>query len=137
MYCLYCNGSFNYLLNDFEINKENCFLFFNNKFLDLNETIKFKDISDDENINNIFTKEKIIVEFIEEEKNIITDMSFLFDGVSALLPSSDFSKFNTINVTNMSYMFFKCESLKSLPDISNFNTSNVINMTYMFGIAFL
>ena len=113
-----------------ENNKDNCFLVINNKYFDLNKYIYYKDIFEDKN-NDI-----IKVELLEKENKIINDMSYMFNGVSALLPTSDFSKFDSSNVINVSYMFYKCEHLTFLPDISKLKTTNVINMTYMFNNCF-
>ena len=64
--------------------------------------------------------------------NEIKDMSYIFQGCTALLSFSDLSNWNTVNVNNMNSLFYKCSSLKYLPDISTFNTSNVNNMSNMF-----
>ena len=60
----------------------------------------------------------------------VTNMGNMFEGCSALT-SLDLTKFNTANVTDMSFMFKGCSALKSL-DLTNFNTANVTNMSNMF-----
>ena len=60
----------------------------------------------------------------------VTNMSYMFDGCSAL-ESLDLSSFNTAKVTNMTYMFRVCSALTSL-NVSNFNTTNVTDMSNMF-----
>ena len=60
----------------------------------------------------------------------VTNMGNMFEGCSALT-SLDLTKFNTANVTDMSFMFKGCSALKSL-DLTNFNTANVKFMDYMF-----
>ena len=60
----------------------------------------------------------------------VTDMSFMFEGCSAL-KSLDLTNFNTANVTNMSNMFKGCSALTSL-GLTNFNTAKVTEMGNMF-----
>ena len=60
----------------------------------------------------------------------VTNMGNMFEGCSALT-SLDLTKFNTANVTDMNNMFEGCSALKSL-DLTNFNTANVTNMSNMF-----
>ena len=60
----------------------------------------------------------------------VTDMSFMFEGCSAL-KSLDLTNFNTAKVTNMGNMFEGCSALTSL-DLTNFNTAKVEFMDYMF-----
>ena len=115
------------------INKEKCFLFINNKILELNENINIKDIFNEKNNNNLLKIEKIKIELIEKENNKITNMSNIFNGISTLLPSSDLSTFDTSNITDMSYMFSNCTTLQSLPEIPKWNTNKVTNMNFLFG----
>jgi len=114
-----------------ENNKDNCFLVINNKYFDLSSYIYYKDIFVDK-------KEEIIkVELIERENRVISDMRSMFEGISSLLSTSDFSNFDFSNVINMSEMFYNCITLKSLPNISNWNVSKVRNMSCMFKNCFL
>ena len=62
----------------------------------------------------------------------MNNISGMFYGINSLLPISDFSKFNTMNVTKMSYLFYNCSKLIKLPDISIIKTDNVTDMSYMF-----
>ena len=122
-----------------ENNKDNCFLFINNKLLELSEYYQV-DESD-----FIYELSVILIEV-----KTITNISYMFSECN-LLTYLDFSKWNNENVTDMSYMFSNCNSLSTLPekgsinsanfltfltpvsfDFSNFNTSNVINMSYLF-----
>ena len=123
-----------------ENNKNNCFLFINNKLIELCEYYT---------IDKSETIYELSVDLIEVKT--ITDISYMFSECN-LLTNLDFSKWNNENVTDMSYMFSNCDSLSSLPertsynnasflaflttpvtfDFSNFNTSNVINMSYLF-----
>ena len=64
-------------------------------------------------------------------------MRCMFEGISSLLSTSDFSDFDFSNVINMSEMFYNCITLKSLPNISKWNISKVRNMSCMFKNCFL
>ena len=86
-------------------NKENLFLFINEKIHELNRYINISDIFD--NYINIKYPIQLEVQLINHNNNIINNISFMFYGINNLLPSSDFSEFNTINITKMSY--FKVE----------------------------
>ena len=112
-------------------NKENCFLIINEKIMELDKYIKLSDIFDNSN-NFIDWPIQLEVKLIEQKNKIMNNMSFMFYRINTLLPSSDFSKFNTINITKMNYMFYNCSSLTQIPDISNFNTENVTDMSFMF-----
>ena len=122
-----------------ENNKNNCFLFINNKLCELCEYY-------------IVDKSEFIYELSVDliEVKTITNISYMFSECN-LLMYLDFSKWNNENVTDMSYMFNNCSSLSSLPekssinnsyffniltpvsfDFSNFNTCNVINMSFLF-----
>ena len=65
------------------------------------------------------------------DTSYVTDMNYMFDGMSHLENITFGEKFDTSNVTDMHGMFNWCVSLKSL-DLSNFNTSKVTNMNGMF-----
>ena len=112
-------------------NKENCFLIINEKIMELNRYIRLSEIFE---ISNILINWPIQLEvkLIEQKNKVMNNMSFMLYEINTLLPSSDFSKFNTIFITKMSYMFYNCSSLTQLPDISMFNTMNVTDMNNMF-----
>ena len=112
-------------------NKENCFLIINEKIMELDKYIKLSDIFDNSN-NFIDWPIQLEVKLIEQKNKLMNNMSFMFYRINTLFPSSDFSKFNTINITKMNYMFYNCSSLTQIPDISNFNTENVTDMSFMF-----
>lgn len=62
----------------------------------------------------------------------VTTMSRMFNGCSSL-KNADFVKYiDTSGANDLSYMFGGCSSLTDL-DVSHFNTSNVTNMQNMFG----
>ena len=113
-------------------NKENCFLSINEKIIDLKKSIKLSDFFDIENTIITNCPFRLEVKLLERKNKVMTNLSFMFYGISSLNSESNFSDFNTINITNMSYMFYNCSSLQKLPDISNFNTKNVNDMSYMF-----
>ena len=67
------------------------------------------------------------------DKNITTDLSYMFNGCSCLSSiSDDFSKWDTKNITKMKWMFYGCNSLKIIPDISNWDISNVTDIQFIF-----
>ena len=114
-------------------NREKCFLVINNKITDLNYNIKLSDFVDLK--NRIITKWPIQLEvkLIERKNNLMTNLSFMFYGISSLNSETDFSDFDTTNITNMSYMFSNCSTKRKLPNsISSFETKNVNDMSYMF-----
>ena len=114
-------------------NKENCFLLVGEKIFDLNKYIILSDIFDLKNSIIENYPDQIEVELIERKNKLMTDISFMFYGITSLNYESSFSNFDTTNITNMSYMFYGCSSMKKLPQgISNFKTLNVYNMSYMF-----
>ena len=88
-----------------ENNKNNCFLFINNKY---NELCEYYTIDKSEFIY------QLSVDLIEVKT--ITNISYMFSDCN-LLNYLDFSKWNNENVTDMSYMFNNCDSLSSLPEI--------------------
>ena len=112
-------------------NKENCFLLINEKIMELSRYINISDIYDNSNLILHFPIQ-LDVKLMELRNKKTNNISFMFYGINTLLPSSDFSKFDTINITKMSYLFYNCSLLKQLPDISKFNTENVTDMSYMF-----
>ena len=113
-------------------NKENCFLLINEKILELSDYIKISDILGIKNIIISNWPFQLEVKLIERKNNPMTDLSFMFYGISSLNSESNFADFDTTNITTLSYMFCNCSSLKKLPDISNFNTKNVKYINYMF-----
>ena len=102
-------------------NKDNFNLIIDNKKINLSEYYYL------DNANNNNELRVILL-----EKNIITNMSYMFYKCSSLSSLFNISKWNTINVIDMSYMFYDCESLISLTEISKWNTTNVTNINHMF-----
>ncbi|MDG4983871.1 BspA family leucine-rich repeat surface protein [Lactococcus lactis] len=78
-------------------------------------------VEDIQNLNNFDT-------------SAITDMSFMFSGMTSLV-SLDLSGFNTSKVASMRSMFEDDEKLSSL-NLSNFDTSSVTSMYGMFNECF-
>ena len=114
-------------------NEEKCFLIVNGKLLDINNSICLKYIYDNYNLNQIVNWPiKLGVELVEKNNNKMADLSYMFEGISNLMPTSNFNNFDSINITKTDNMFYNCSSLIELPDISNLNVSNVIDMRYMF-----
>jgi surface protein len=101
-------------------NKNNCFLFINNKKKDLCEYYNFEKSNE----------EILIVKLIETKT--ISDMSFMFNKCESLSFIPNFSNWNTDEVRDMKHMFNDCISLQFLPDISKWETNNVEDMKYMF-----
>ena len=112
-------------------NKNISFLIINKKILKLKRSINLSDIFDNFN-EKMKCPFQLEVKLIEPWNKVMKNLSSMFYEITTILPSSDFSKFNTENITDMSYMFYNCSTLKELPDISKFNTKNVKNMSYMF-----
>ena len=102
-------------------NKQNYYLFINNKKCEICEVI---------NLDEKENKKFIVIKLIENKNT--DDMSEMFSGCSSLLLLPDISKMNINDVKNMSEMFYGCSSLLSLPDISKWNINNVKNLRYMF-----
>ena len=114
-------------------NRENCFLVINNKITDLNYNIKLSDFVDLKNRKITKWPIQLEVKLIERKNNLMTNLSFMFYGISSLNSETDFSDFDTTNITNMSYMFSNCSTKRKLPNsISSFETKNVNDMSYMF-----
>ena len=65
-------------------------------------------------------------------KDIIVNMSSMFDNCSSLEEIQDMSKWNTKFVKDMSKMLYNCSSLIKLPKILPWNTKNVEDMSKMF-----
>ena len=84
-------------------NKNKCEIIINYK---ANELIQ--GLIEEYNIEN-YRKNKLEIKLIFIDN--ITNLSFMFDGCSALSNLPDISKLNTNNVINMSYMFSECSSL--------------------------
>ena len=80
---------------------------------------------------NIIEHNDGIVEIKLKQIKKVESIKCMFENCN-LLPSSDFSKWDTSYITDMSKMFYNCKNLSYLPDISTFNTRNVVNMSYMF-----
>ena len=112
-------------------NKENCFLVVNELIMELSSEVKLSDIFDNSylNKNNSIHLE---VRLIERKDKLMSDMSYMFDGISSLDSTSNFSNFNSSNITKMIGMFYNCSSITKLPDISGLNTEKVTDMNNMF-----
>ena len=109
------------------------FLVINNKITDLNYNIKLSDFVDLKNRKITKWPIQLEVKLIERKNNLMTNLSFMFYGISSLNSETDFSDFDTTNITNMSYMFSNCSTKRKLPNsISSFETKNVNDMSYMF-----
>ena len=116
-----------------DINEEKCFLIINKKLIDINNSICLNDIYDNFNLNKIVNWPiKLEVELIERNNNKIYDLSFMSEGISNLMPTSNFDNFDSINITKTDNMFYNCSTLTELPDISKLNVSNVSDMRHMF-----
>ena len=116
-----------------ETNKEKCFLIINEKLIDINNSICLKDIYTNFKLNKIVNWPiQLNVELVEKDNNKMTDLSYMFEGISNLMPTSNFNNFDSTNITKTDNMFYNCSSLTELPDISNLNVSNVIDMRCMF-----
>ena len=99
-------------------NKDNCFLLYNDKIIELCEVYNFN------------KKEKSITVKLVEEKEI-ENMSYMFFNCLSLL-SVDMTKWNLDKVLNVNYMFLGCSSLYNLCGISKWDTTKVNSMDYMF-----
>ena len=128
-----------------ERNKEFLKIIYNGKEFPLKEFLEINKPESDKNIN---------IRLVEIQS--VSDITYMFKGVSALSPYfdasqlnkfnftsmegmfekcstlPDLSKLDTKNVENMSRLFANCSNLETLPDISNFNTKNVTNFSEMF-----
>ena len=83
-----------------ENNKDNIKLIIDTQTLNLCSSLDiYKDIIKLKNKHTLNIKLKIIKQ--------ITNISHMFEEVSTLLPSSNFSNFNTKNISDMSNMFYK------------------------------
>ena len=123
------------IIYDIDNNKKKGIRIFGEKFVKNNKEkglllIKDKLYKLQDFYANIETEQKLTILLIEKE--LITDMSFMFSNCNSLLSLPDISKWNTINVTNMNSMFSDCNSLSTMPDISKWNTDNVTNISSMF-----
>ena len=128
-------------------NKNNCFIFINNKKKDLSEFYYFDKINEEILIIKLVETKTIsdmsfmfcqcdslyyVPNFSNWCMDDVTDMKYMFCNCFSLKSISDISKWNTSNVSDMQFMFFNCRNLTSLPDISNWKTSKVTDMGYMF-----
>ena len=103
-------------------NKNNCYLLIDGKKYELCQSI----------ILNIEQKKRNTLEIKLIETKTITNMSYMFFNINALISLPDISEWDTKNVTNMKWMFSSCNSLKLLSDISKWDTKNVTEMSFMF-----
>ena len=115
-----------------ENNENNCFLFINEKMLELKEYIDISDIYEYNDFDDLCDDGIFEDSLYEKENKKINDISYMFYEVTSLLSLSDDSTFDTINVNNMRYAFYGCKSLNNLNCISKWNTSNVFDISYMF-----
>ena len=106
-----------------ENNKNNCLLIINNKLYKFIDNYYY-------NIQESKIDDILIVKLIE--KNIITDMSYMFYECKNLISVTNIANWDTINVTNMKSMFHLCKNLKSLDNISEIRVDNVTDFSYMF-----
>lgn len=81
------------------------------------------------NFTQILYKSTNVIEVLGANTSNVTDMTYMFNGCSAL---QSVPLFDTTNVTNMRYMFFGCTSLTNVP---LFDTSSVTNMRFMFELC--
>ena len=148
------NNSIVELLGDIFVNnnKDNCFLIIKDQIMELLKNINLVNIFDIPIVS-------LDVKLIERKRKFMTNLSFMFSGISTITDKSSFdnfdsknikemiymfynckskhlpegiAKFNTENVTDMNHMFCKCSSIKKFPDISNWDTKNVTDMSFMF-----
>ena len=112
----------------FKNNKNNCYLLINGKKAELCE---FYILNDEGKID----KNILIVKLIE--KNILTNMSYMFFDCTSLKSLPDISKFDFKNVRNIFAMFYNCTSLKSFPDLTNLNKNIALKKNSMIVEYFL
>ena len=73
----------------------------------------------------------------------VTDMSYMFSGINALVLGLDLTHFDTSKVTDMSYMFYNLchggssEAIDAELDLSSFTFNSSTNTTGLFEGAFL
>ena len=102
-------------------NKEKYFLLIDKKRIESRSQINPNEIK-----KNIFKIELI-------EKEVINDMSGMFENCSSLLSLPNISTWNMKNVISIENIFNGCSSLKfSTKDILNWDTSNLKNIKGMF-----
>ncbi len=108
-----------------ENNKDKCTIIFNNKEMELKESLNINNSE----INN--NQLKIILKGI----NKITDASCLFHCCTSLSSLPDIDKWDISNVVKMDYIFSGINESKniSFSGISNWDTSNVKSLEEMFG----
>jgi len=117
---------FNYSKNIFD-NWDSSITSMNSKY-SYNKSLVYMPLVDTSNVismNGTFVSSALEVIPTINTSNV-TNMSYMFNGCSAL---TSISLLNTSNVTNMSSMFYQCTSLTTIPLL---NTSNVTDMSYMF-----
>jgi surface protein len=102
-------------------NKDKCNLIIDGKIYPLQFKIK---------INKAKTERILTIKL--QEKEPITDMSFMFYNCKSLISLPDISKWDISNVIYMKSMFYSCSSLKFISDISRWKTGKVENMCSMF-----
>ena len=143
------NENNNYIIGEFDINKDNQDVriinsyeqFYQENFLKYEKEYENeKEIKDncEIRINNKIIPFSYFHKFNKKGKykikytfkNNTKNTNFMFYKCSSL-KEINLSNFNTNNVTNMSYMFYGYSSVQGL-NLYNFNTNNVTYMRYMF-----
>ena len=99
-------------------NKENCKIFYKDKFIELTEFLKF-----DKKGENIIT--------LIEEKTI-KNYCNMFDSCNNLVTMKSCKNWNMSNAENLNYMFRNCEKLADLTGVENWDISNVKEMNFTF-----
>ena len=88
------------------------------------------------NSSTLFSSLKSVktIDLSNLDTSYVTDMNYMFDGMSHLENITFGEKFDTSNVTNMNQMFATWDSVSQLKTInlSSFKTSKVTNMSGMF-----
>ena len=130
------------LLNDNEINKNNCVLYLNDKRINFElkhsftkegkNKLKIVYKSSLKNIHYMFYNCNSLssINLYNFNTNNLLNIQRLFSFCNKLT-FLDLSTFNTTNIINMRSLFSKCSSLRNI-NLSNFNTNNVIIMSNMF-----
>ena len=102
-------------------NKDNCFIFINNKKYELIEFLNLKNYGDKDKLKIILT-----------ETSTITNMSHMFENCKDLISLPDISDWDTSNVTDINNIFSNCELLSDFGGISKWNTKMIIDISYSF-----
>ena len=101
----------------------------------LTELGKWEDINWNTDLSKMFSNcsnLKITAIDIPNFSNV-TDMSYMFNGCTALTTVPNMNSWNTANVTNMNSMFREAHNFNQ--NIGSWNTSKVTDVSYMFANA--